>query len=131
MFLSFLSGGRNVQTNRLCEAPSTRASDRTTTDVGDRSEEIHVRNYDPYRGYDLDVVVADRADAPAFAETFYLRPGATESVIDTLDPGRYDVTIVLDSLRRKTATCEIGPAPEHTALVELGHGIASVTEGLY
>jgi hypothetical protein len=110
---------------------STGSSDRRHPSQQIRSEDVFLRNYDPHRGYDLEVSIVDADGHPTFEETFYFQPGGTESVEDAVDPGIYDVTVVLDGRRHETATCRIGSAPEHTVHAELGNGTVSLTEGLY
>lgn len=96
-----------------------------------RSENLFVRNYDPYSAYDLDVIVRDEDEATVFEARYHFRPGQIQSVCGVLAPGEYEVTVVLDRDRRKTMTCRVGPDPEHTIHVEIGNGLASLTEGLY
>jgi len=49
------------------------------------------------------------------------RPPADES----------DVVVELDGRRRDRARCTVDPSPDGTALVEIGNGTVSVTQGLY
>jgi hypothetical protein len=95
-----------------------------------RSEEIHVRNFDVRRSYDLTIEVRDDQGL-VFANRYHLTPGKTISELDRLAPGEYEVRVQLDGRRRQTTVCEIGESPEQTALVEVGNGTVSVTEGLY
>ncbi|MEF8775470.1 MAG: hypothetical protein V5A43_03075 [Haloarculaceae archaeon] len=95
------------------------------------SETIFLRNYDPYRAYDLEVSVVDGSGTEVFGGRYYFQPGQIESVRGGLDPGDYEVTVELDNRREKTVECTVDDAPEHTIHVEIGNGIASVTEGLY
>jgi len=106
------------------EGPGPR---RTATD----SEDLFVRNYDPYRRYDVTLSVSAADGTPAFEERYSFRPGQVAGERDVLPPGTYEVTVALGGCRRKRATCRVGPSPEHTIHVELGNGIVSVTEGLY
>lgn len=96
-----------------------------------RSENLFLRNYDPYSAYDVDVSVRDDENEVVFEERYHFRPGQIQSVCGVLEAGEYEVTVVLDRRRRKTRTCEVGPGPEHTIHVEIGNGLASLTEGLY
>lgn len=96
-----------------------------------RSEDLFIRNYDPFRGYALRVTVNGADGAPVLDETYYLQPGGIKSVADRLSPGEYEVAVRLDSYRRKTADCRVSPSPEQTIHVELGNGTVSLTEGLY
>ena len=95
------------------------------------SETIFLRNYDPYRAYDLDLRVHDESGAEVFGGRYYFQPGQIESIRGALEPGAYEVTVVLDNRREKTVRCAVDEAPEHTIHVEVGNGIVSVTEGLF
>jgi len=94
------------------------------------SEEIHLRNFDVQRSYDLRLRVQDGDDV-AFVSRYRLAPGTTESVTGRLTPGEYTVTVVLDGHRRETALCGIDATPDRTALVEIGNGTVSITQGMY
>lgn len=95
------------------------------------TEDVHLRNYDPFCEYDLTMTVTDGRGDLVFRRRYYFQPGEVESERDLLEPGTYEVTVELDNRRRETATCRVGPAPEQTVHVELGNGTVSVTEGLY
>lgn len=95
-----------------------------------RSEELHIRNFDVRRAYDLTVRFR-RGDNVVFSERYYLTPGKTVTEIDRIWPGEYEVVVELDAQRRETATCQVGPTPDETALIEVGNGTISVTEGHY
>ena len=95
------------------------------------SETVFLRNYDPYRAYDLELAVHDEAGAEVFGGRYYFLPGQIESVRGALEPGEYEVTAVLDNRREKTVACTVDDAPEHTIHVEVGNGIVSVTQGLF
>lgn len=94
------------------------------------SEEIHFRNFDVERAYDLTVRVRDGPDI-VFADRYYLTPGKTVAVREEVPPGEYEVVVELDGHRRERAVCAVGPTAEETALVEVGNGTVSVTEGHY
>ncbi|WP_436933886.1 hypothetical protein [Halovenus marina] len=94
------------------------------------SADLFIRNFDTTRTNHLTVRVRD-GDGIVFASRYALTPGKTECEVDRLGPGEYDVIVELDSQRRERATCRIGPGPEKTALVEIGNGTVSVTQGLY
>lgn len=93
------------------------------------SEEIHIRNFDTTQSYDLTLSVC-MDDETVLSNTYHLTPGRRISEIYQLPPGVYDVEVTLDSRQRETARCEIGSAPERTALIEIGNGTVSVTQGL-
>lgn len=111
-------------------APRTDPHDDAALQPSLRTEEVHVRNFDPRRTYDLSLAVRDD-EGVLLDETYTLPPGATRSELGVLPPGLYDVVVELGDGSRETARCAVGERAEHTVLVELGNGTASVTEGLY
>lgn len=110
--------------------PSTTNSAGTEHSVARRSEEIHIRNFDANRAYDLTITVRD-SQGLVFANRYYLTPGKTVSELGRLPAGEYEVQVELDGRRQRTALCEIDETPARTALIEVGNGTVSVTEGLY
>ena len=117
------SEGRPAGSAGRASGPSARTSVDT--------EDVHLRNYDPFCEYDLTVTVTDEGGDLVFRRRYYFQPGEVESERDLLEPGTYEVSVELDNRRRETATCRVGPDPERTVHVELGNGTVSVTEGLY
>ncbi|MFC7073775.1 hypothetical protein ACFQJ7_07830 [Halovenus rubra] len=105
---------------------STEIQNRVTR----RSEEIHIRNFDVSRDYDLTIEVRD-ADSVVFSSRYHLTPGKTVSEFGQLSPGTYEVYVELDGHRQQTVRCEVDEWPDQTVLVEVGNGTVSVTEGLY
>jgi hypothetical protein len=99
-------------------------------DPAPRSEEIHIRNFDVRRSYDLTVRIYDSGDL-AFASRYHLTPGKTESEAGRLQPGEYEVVVELDGRRQARERCRIDATPDRTALVELGNGTVSITQGHY
>jgi hypothetical protein len=99
-------------------------------EVARRSEEVHIRNFDTARSYDLTVEVRD-SEGLVFASRYYLTPGKTVSELGELPPGEHEVSVELDGRRKQTVRCDIDETPEGTALIEVGNGTVSVTEGLY
>ncbi len=93
-------------------------------------ERLHLRNYDGGTAYDVTVTVRpdDGAD-PMLERTYHLAPGDTAGESDDLDPGRYVVTARTDSGTTSWATCQIDESFGGTALIELGNGAVSVSEG--
>ena len=104
------------------DAPDSRTAART--------EDLHLRSYAHEWAYDVAVEVCTPDGDVAFAAEYYLRPGDAESEIDALPPGEYEIRATLDNDRRETATCRIGPEPGRTAVLEVGNGVLSLTEGL-
>lgn len=103
------------------------ASDGRTTP---RSEDLHLRSYAHEWAYDVAVEVRTLDGDVVFEADYYLRPGDAESELDTLPAGEYEVRATLDNDRRETVRCRIGDAPEQTAVIEVGNGVLSLTEGL-
>ncbi len=121
-----------MQSNQSAGRPvgsSEEAGRQSTASVD--TEDVHLRNYDPFCEYDLTMTVTDERGDLVFRRRYYFQPGEVESERDLLEPGTYEVTVELDNRRRETATCRVGPDPEQTVHVELGNGTVSVTEGLY
>jgi len=107
-------------------ALSTRPSaDSTSTDV----EEVHIRNYDTRKAHSLWIRVVEDGDV-AFERTYRLRPGETESELDGLAEGTYDVEVELDGLRRRVGRCRIGEGSDRAVLIEIGNGTVTVSEGV-
>ncbi|WP_267161020.1 hypothetical protein [Halovenus salina] len=111
-------------------APEETADKTADRRIARRSEELHLRNFDVSREHTLTVRVSDD-DGLVFANRYYLTPGKTVSELGRIPPGEYEVRVELDGRRQQTATCEIGERPSKTALVEVGNGTVSLTEGLY
>jgi hypothetical protein len=106
-------------------------TDLQSTDSSDqRSEEVHIRNFDVERTYSLTLTLRDE-DGLVFANRYHLKPGKAVSELDRLPPGKYVVHAKLNGRRHEFAVCEINESPAKTVLVELGNGTVSVTEGLY
>lgn len=96
-----------------------------------QTEDLHVRNYDVRRTYDVAVSAESDSGTREFERRYTLRPGQCRSLTGVLPDGTYDVTVALDPVSEETVACRIGPAPEATALVEVGNGVVSVSQGLY
>lgn len=116
--------------SRDVESTTDSSERETPSAVERRTEEIHIRNFDFSRTYDLTVEVYD-ADGLVFASRYYLTPGKTVSERGRLPPGEYEIRVELDGRRERRLHCEIDDTPDKTALVEIGNGTVSVTEGLY
>ena len=105
-----------------------RSSDLTTGVVA--NETIHIRNYDVETSHSVWINVVDDGER-AFETTRRLRPGEACSIGGAVAPGEYDIEVGVDGLRREATRCHVGAAPELTALVEVGNGVVSVTEGTH
>jgi hypothetical protein len=117
------------QTTRARSA-GRRARDTLDSRPAARSEDLHVRSYAHEWSYDLHVAVVDADGHVAFEADYYLQPGDVESEMDELPPGEYEVRATLDNETRTTGRCRIGTAPDRTAVIEVGNGVLSLTEGL-
>lgn len=95
-----------------------------------QTEEIHIRNFDESQSYDLTLAVS-MEDESVLSNTYHLTPGRQVRDRYRLSAGVYDVSVCVNDDRTETAECEIGATPERTALVEVGNGTVSVTQGLY
>lgn len=94
-----------------------------------RSADVVIRNYDHQRGYDLDLRAVAGGET-VFERRYSLPPGEVERESYVLPSGTYEVGVTLEHGRRRRLTCRIDSAPTHTALVEVGNGGLSLTEGL-
>jgi hypothetical protein len=97
---------------------------RTTT------EDIHVRSHDHRWAYDLDVEVRWPDGEAAFTRRYYLQPGEAIAEVDALPPGEYELRVTRDNEQTEMRRCRIDDTPGHTAVVEVGNGVLSLTEGL-
>jgi len=117
------------------QASRARTAGRSTRDAADsrteaESEAVHVRSYAHERAHSLAVEAVTPDGDVAFAADYYLQPGDAESEVDALPAGEYEVRATLDGDKRETTTCRIGATPDRTAVVEVGNGVLSLTEGL-
>lgn len=95
-----------------------------------RTEDLHVRSYAQEWACDVAVEVATPDGDVVFDADYYLQPGDAESELDALPPGEYEIRATLDNETRETAQCRISPSPHRTAVIEVGNGVLSLTEGL-
>lgn len=113
---------------------STRRTARQAHDNGQdsiTSEDIVVRNYDQQWGYDLSLEVTETNGEIAFEKHYYLQAGQVESELNALSPGKYVIEATLDNLTTDTLQCQIDATPKHTAVIEIGNGALSLTEGIH
>ena len=101
----------------------------TTVPVALYVEDLVVRNYDRSRSYALALHVRT-ADSVAHEETYRLAPGECVSEWDVVPDGTYDVEVELLRHDRDRCRCRVGPGLDRTVVVEVGNGVASVSEGL-
>lgn len=120
--------------SRRHETEATADTRTTPTPTENRetasTEEIHVRSYDHDRAYDLRLEIRVPGGEVVYSDRYYLQPGASESETDVVSPGAYRVEAVLDNDDRRSRRCRIGSAADHTAVVEVGNGVLSLTEGV-
>ena len=95
------------------------------------SEDIFIRSYDQQTGYDIEVEVEDRAGQVVFRHRYYIRPCQTEHVSNEFDPGAYEIRVRVDNGEETARRCRIGDTLEGTAVIEVGNGALSLTEGLH
>lgn len=94
-------------------------------------EDLHVRNYDHRWGYDLCIEARDDSDEVLLEKRYYLQPGQVESEVGVLPHGDYEIRVTLDNLREEVLHCRIDADPSNTAVIEVGNGALSLTEGLH
>jgi len=104
-----------------------------TTQVFDpgKTEDILIRNYDHQRGYDLNLVILTQAGETVFQNRYYLQPGETVSECDILPSADYEIAVTLDNTQEASRHYRIDSSVDHTAVIEIGNGALSLTEGLY
>ena len=117
---------------QVSRAPTAGRSTRNAADsrTEARSEALHVRSYAHERAHTVVVEAVTPDGDVAFETEYYLHPGDAESEVDALPTGRYEVRATLDGDKRETAICRIGADPGRTAVIEVGNGVLSLTEGL-
>lgn len=98
--------------------------------VSSHREDIHIRNFDIDREYNLTVEIRD-SDGIVFANRYHLPAGTVETESGRVPAGSYHVTATLNDHRQTMARCEIDDTAAHTALIEIGNGTVSITTGRY
>ena len=109
------------------------AAERRCDDPDDRAawtEDVYVRSYAHMQAYDIELEIVTLDDEVIFKAEYSLPPGDVKSELDALAPGKYEVRVTLDNERRETVQCRIGSTPERTAVIEVGNGVLSLTQGL-
>lgn len=91
---------------------------------------LTLRNYDCHVSHEVTVRFYDADDDVAFKRSYTLSPLDVVSVSQRLDRAVYRVCVEVDGETTVDADCLIGSGPNETALVELGNGLLSVTEGV-
>ena len=106
-------------------------SSQQHTDQTTQSEDLLIRNYDVDDPHQIKLVVQDEDGQQVFENTYVLQPGETESECDVLRSGTYTVTVRCDGRQQEQLELDIGQQLEKTAVIELGNGIVSITQGLF
>lgn len=115
---------------RLRSQSAESAPPRPASEARPAVSDVHLRNYDFDRGYDLRVVIF-RGEETCVRETYHAGPGWSRSVHLDLPPDTYEVLVTLDGEKTRRSECALGPAPEDSLLVEFGNGSLALTQGLY
>lgn len=110
---------------------ATGASAAAPTAAATGTEDVLIRNHDFQWGYDLELRASKPDGTTALEARYYLQPGGTRSEFGALEPGTYEVEVVLDGDREAARTCRLDGGPADGVLVELGNGAVSVHDGLY
>jgi hypothetical protein len=112
---------------------SQAALDEHTLEPSDRSpfgaESISIRNYDTAVGHEPTVTVTDGSGNVFFDRPVPVDPLKTVSIQTQLNRGVYDVTVTAEDATSTSAECLLGDAPGECAVVELGNGTVTVTDG--
>jgi hypothetical protein len=112
---------------------SQAALDEHTLEPPERSpfgaESISIRNYDTAVGHEPTVTVTDGSGTVFFDRPVPVDPLKTVSIQTQLNRGVYDVTVTAEDATSISAKCLLGDAPGECAVIELGNGTATVTDG--
>lgn len=95
-----------------------------------RDDALVIRNYDGRRAHDVTVRFLDADDEIALERSYALSPGDVVSVATRVERGVYRVEAHLEDGNFVGTECLVGAGPGETALVEVGNGLVSVSEGL-
>jgi hypothetical protein len=115
---------------RLPSSSRTDGSEPDFPDPTPQSESVHVRSYAHERAHDLAIEVAAPDGEVVFRKRYHLPPGRIESEVGAIPEGEYEIRAVLDDERCVSRRCRIDDSPDGTAVVEIGNGVLSLTEGL-
>lgn len=109
-------------------------ADQTELLVTDES--ILLKNYDSTATHTMTVRLQDPGESVAFKQTYELCPDTAVSIQLRLRRAIYTVEAWYKDASASSGGTEdsesvlIGSAPDETALIELGNGLISVTEGI-
>lgn len=108
----------------------------STTQKHESSQEIidtHgivLRNYDHKHAHELSVAMYNSSGAIVYDETLAIKPLDTVTVRPVITPDTYRVTVKSDGERAASERCLIGSPGGEAALIEVGNGVISLTDGL-
>jgi hypothetical protein len=115
------------------QSPGQRRTDprepTTSGDVFVSDESLVLRNYDGAETHEVSVTLSDARGDLAFQREYRLSPGTTLSVATRLERGVYRIEVGLANGPDALAECLVGSGPDETALVEIGNGLLSISEG--
>jgi hypothetical protein len=103
--------------------------DRAGDGVGVSDEILVLRNYDGQTTHDVRVTFLDAHDDVALQREYTVAPLGVTSVARRLERGVYRVTATVDGEHVARADCLVGSGPHETAIVEVGNGVVSLSEG--
>ena len=95
-----------------------------------RTDALVVRNYDGRTSHQITVRFLDAADEVALERTYTLSPGDVVSVATRVERGVYRVEAHTEEGDIVGTDCLVGTGADETAIVEVGNGLVSVSEGL-
>lgn len=113
-----------------------RTASQTAAEAADRRldpeaalEAVRLRNYDHWQGHSVRVAVSPPGGEPVIEERHFLAAGRSARVAESLAPGEFEVAVRVDGVDRARTTVELDATAAGTAVVELGNGVVSLTEG--
>jgi hypothetical protein len=95
-----------------------------------RDDALVIRNYDGRRAHEVTVRFRDAASEVALERRYTLSPGDVVSVAARVQRGVYRVEARMEDTAFVGSECLVGAGPDETALVEVGNGLISVSEGV-
>lgn len=95
-----------------------------------RDDALVVRNYDGRTSHEVTVRFVDANEEVVLDRRYTLSPDDVVSVATRIERGVYSVEATIDDGEPVATECLVGSAPDETALVEVGNGLVSVSEGL-
>lgn len=115
---------------------SQTAAEADTADDRDRRldpeatlEAVRLRNYDHWQGHSVRVAVSPPGGEPVIEERHFLAADRTARVAASVAPGEYEVAVRVDGVELARTTVALDATAAGTAVVELGNGVVSLTEG--